>query len=89
VRFLLPLAEPVTLLASRYVRRSTHLKLRRVINKTDLAPLVGASLEIMAADAFRMRVERPFVFSNLKSGEGVGRVASFVIEKGGLAIPAA
>jgi urease accessory protein len=42
-----------------------------VINKTDLAPLVGASLEIMDRDAKRMRGARPFVFTNLKSGTGV------------------
>ena len=55
-----------------------------IINKIDLAPLVGADLEVMKADTLRMRVQRPFVFTNLKSGEGVDRVASFVIEKGGL-----
>jgi urease accessory protein len=56
-----------------------------VINKIDLAPMVGADLAVMGADALRMRVERPFVFSNLKSGEGVERIASFVIANGGLA----
>jgi urease accessory protein len=55
-----------------------------VINKIDLAPLVGANLEVMEADARRMRADRPFIFTNLKSGEGVDRVVSFVIEKGGL-----
>ena len=60
-----------------------------VINKTDLAPLVGANLEVMEADARRMRATRPFVFTNLKSGEGADRIASFIIEKGGLAKPAA
>ena len=54
-----------------------------VINKIDLAPLVGANLAIMEADALRMRGKRPFVFTNLKSGEGVDQIASFVIEKGG------
>jgi urease accessory protein len=54
-----------------------------------LAPLVGANLEVMKADTLRMRVQRPFVFTNLKSGEGVDRVASFIIEKGGLARSAA
>jgi urease accessory protein len=49
-----------------------------VINKIDLAPLVGASLEVMARDAKKMRGERPFQFTNLKTGEGVGRVASFI-----------
>jgi len=42
-----------------------------VINKIDLAPLVGANLGVMAADARGMRIARPFIFSNLKSGEGV------------------
>jgi urease accessory protein len=60
-----------------------------VINKIDLAPLVGANLEVMGADAQRMRGKRPFIFSNLKSGEGVDEIASFVIEKGGLAKSAA
>jgi urease accessory protein len=56
-----------------------------VINKIDLAPLVGANLEVMEADTRRMRAKRPFVFANLKSGEGVDQIAKFVIEKGGLA----
>ena len=60
-----------------------------VINKIDLAPLVGADLKVMEADALRMRVKRPFVFTNLKSGDGVDQIASFVIEKGGLAKSAA
>jgi urease accessory protein len=60
-----------------------------VINKIDLAPLVGANLEVMKSDTLRIWVQRPFVFTNLKSGEGVERVASFVIEKGRLAMSAA
>ncbi|MGX9430923.1 MULTISPECIES: urease accessory protein UreG [Bradyrhizobium] len=56
-----------------------------VINKIDLAPLVGANLAIMEADAQRMRVTRPFIFSNLKSGEGVHGIASFILKRGGLA----
>jgi urease accessory protein len=56
-----------------------------VINKIDLAPLVGANLDVMEADARRMRNTRPFLFSNLKSGEGVDQITSFIIEKGGLA----
>jgi urease accessory protein len=60
-----------------------------VINKIDLAPLVGANLEVMKTDTLRMRAHRPFVFSNLKSGEGVEQIASFIIEKGGLASRAA
>ena len=60
-----------------------------VINKIDLAPMVGADLGVMEADTLRMRGKRPFVFSNLKSGEGVEPIADFIIEKGGLAKNAA
>src|ERR1700752_2152963 len=60
-----------------------------VINKIDLAPLVGANLQVMESDALKMRQKRPFILSNLKSGEGVDQVASFVIDKGGLAKSAA
>ena len=56
-----------------------------LINKTDLAPLVGASLEIMAADAQKMRGERPFTMSNLKSLQGVQDVVAFIEKKGLLA----
>ncbi|BBK34397.1 urease accessory protein UreG [Allostella humosa] len=56
-----------------------------VINKTDLAPLVGASLEVMDRDARRMRGARPFLFSNLKAGNGVPEIVSFIEEAGGLA----
>ena len=56
-----------------------------VINKIDLALLVGASLEVMDRDAKRMRGARPFLFTNLKSGQGVAEVARFVEEAGGLA----
>jgi urease accessory protein len=55
-----------------------------VINKTDLAPHVGASLTVMESDAKRMRGERPFVFTNLKTGEGVPVIARFVERQGGL-----
>jgi len=55
-----------------------------VINKTDLASLVGASLEVMDRDARRMRGDRPFVFANLKEGRGVEEIASFIVEAGGL-----
>ncbi|HEX6001838.1 MAG TPA: urease accessory protein UreG [Hyphomicrobiaceae bacterium] len=55
-----------------------------VINKTDLAPHVGASLEVMEADTRRMRGVRPFVFTNLKSGDGAAEVAAFVERAGGL-----
>jgi urease accessory protein len=56
-----------------------------VINKIDLAPLVGANLGVMESDARRMRGTRPFIFTNLKVGEGADEIASFIIEKGGLA----
>jgi urease accessory protein len=55
-----------------------------VINKIDLAPLVGASLEVMQRDAKRMRGERPFVFTNLKTGDGLDRVVEFIAAQGGL-----
>jgi urease accessory protein len=56
-----------------------------VINKIDLAPLVGADLGVMARDARRMRGERPFVFTNIRAGDGVREVADFIREAGGLA----
>ncbi|HMA15279.1 MAG TPA: urease accessory protein UreG [Kiloniellaceae bacterium] len=55
-----------------------------VINKTDLAPLVGASLEVMDRDARKMRGERPFVFAQVKVGKGVPEIAAFVEKTGGL-----
>ncbi|MCB5187142.1 urease accessory protein UreG [Methylobacillus caricis] len=54
-----------------------------VINKIDLAPMVGASLEVMDRDARKMRGERPFIFTNLKTGQGLEEIVSF-IEKQGL-----
>ena len=60
-----------------------------VINKIDLAPFVGVNLAVMEADTLKMRVKRPFVFTNLKSGEGVEQIATFIIENGGLAKAAA
>jgi urease accessory protein len=59
-----------------------------VINKIDLAPMVGASLEVMAVDAKRMRGERPFIFSNLKTGQGLPEIIDFIVEQGLLAVPA-
>ena len=53
-----------------------------VINKTDLAPYVGASLEVMDRDARLMRGERPFVFTNLKTREGIEPIAAFVVRQG-------
>ena len=55
-----------------------------VINKIDLAPLVGANLDVMDRDARRMRVKRPFVFTNLKENKGVDEIARFVVRQGGL-----
>jgi urease accessory protein len=56
-----------------------------IINKTDLAPLVGADLGVMDRDAKRMRGERPFVFSNLKTGTGLDEIRRFIEREGGLA----
>ena len=53
-----------------------------VINKTDLAPYVGASLEVMAHDAKKMRAEKPFVFSNLKTEDGLSQIAAFILHQG-------
>ena len=53
-----------------------------IINKTDLAPLVGADLDVMDRDAKKMRGERPFVFSNLKSGQGVDQIIEFIVRQG-------
>ena len=55
-----------------------------IINKIDLAPYVGASLEVMDRDAKKMRGTRPFVFTNLKTGHGLDTVVSFIRERGGL-----
>jgi urease accessory protein len=55
-----------------------------VINKVDLAPHVGASLEVMDRDAKKMRGVRPFVFTNLKTGNGVDTIVKFITDKGGL-----
>jgi urease accessory protein len=55
-----------------------------VINKIDLAPHVGASLEVMDRDARRMRGDRPFVFANIRAGQGVAEIAGFVASAGGL-----
>ncbi len=53
-----------------------------VINKIDLAPMVGASLEVMDRDAKKMRGERPFVFSNLKTGKGLDEIIAFIEHQG-------
>jgi len=58
-----------------------------IINKTDLAPHVGASLEVMDRDARKMRGDRPFVFTSIRNGEGIGPVVDFVIRQGLLRAP--
>jgi urease accessory protein len=55
-----------------------------VINKIDLAPHVGASLEVMERDAKKMRGQRPFVMTNLRAGKGIDDIARFIEQKGGL-----
>jgi urease accessory protein len=55
-----------------------------IINKIDLAPYVGADLSVMDRDAKRMRGARPFVFTNLKTGNGLDAVETFILERGGL-----
>ena len=57
-----------------------------IINKTDLAPMVGASLEVMDNDTKRMRGDKPYVFTNLKDGENVETVINFIIDKGMLRV---
>ncbi len=58
-----------------------------VINKIDLAPMVGASLEVMERDTLRMRKGKPFVFTNLKDGQGAQTIIDFIIEHGMLPLP--
>jgi urease accessory protein len=53
-----------------------------IINKTDLAPHVGADLAVMARDAKKQRGERPFIFTNLRSGSGVAEVIEFIRTQG-------
>jgi urease accessory protein len=57
-----------------------------IINKIDLAPHVGASLEVMERDAKKMRRDRPFVFTNLKTGAGVETVVDFIVQQGALGV---
>jgi len=57
-----------------------------VINKTDLAPMVGASLAVMDSDTKRMRGSRPYVFTNMKTREGLDTISSFIERRGGLGI---
>ena len=60
-----------------------------VINKTDLAPMVGASLDVMDADTKKQRGARPYGFTNMKTGAGVDVIANFIVERGGLEPPGA
>ena len=53
-----------------------------IINKTDLAPMVGASLDVMARDAAKQRGTRPFLFTNLKSGDGATPIVDFIVHEG-------
>ena len=53
-----------------------------VINKIDLAPMVGASLDIMKRDTLKMRNTKPFVFANMKTGKGIDEILSFIVEQG-------
>ena len=55
-----------------------------IINKTDLAPHVGANLDVMDGDTKRMRGERPYVFTNLRTGQGVQTIIDFIVRMGGL-----
>ena len=55
-----------------------------IINKIDLADMVGASLEVMDSDTKRMRGDRPYVFTNMKTGQGLDTILDFLVEKGGL-----
>ena len=57
-----------------------------VINKIDLAPHVGASLEVMQRDSKKMRGVRPFVMTNLRTGDGVEAIAQFIEDRGGLGV---
>lgn len=58
-----------------------------VINKTDLAPYVGASLDVMARDAKKMRGDKPFIFASLRHNEGANEVAAHLVALGGLQVP--
>ncbi len=59
-----------------------------VINKTELAPMVGASLDVMDRDSRKMRGERPFVFANVDKGEGLDEIVAFIVDKGMLPVRA-
>jgi urease accessory protein len=71
-------------LAASFSPELADLSIYVVINKIDLAPMVGASLEVMDRDSQRMRKGRPFVFANVRAGTGVADIESFIINRGGL-----
>lgn len=58
-----------------------------VINKIDLAEFVGADLDVMDRDSKKMRGDRPFIFTNIRAGDGVAEVADFIVKTGGLKVP--
>ena len=60
-----------------------------VINKIDLAPHVGASLEVMQHDCLKMRGQRPYIYCSLRHNEGVPEVLDYIVEAGGLRLSAA
>ena len=68
--------------ANAHLAFGQKLKVIPIINKIDLAPMVGASLEVMAHDAEAQRGKRPFVFTNLKTGEGLEQIIAFIRERG-------
>ena len=68
--------------ANLYKAVDADLELIPIINKIDLAPLVGASLEVMDQDAKAQRGERPFVFSNLKAAQGLDDIIQFIVSEG-------
>ena len=76
-------------LANTYLALENNLDLILVINKIDLAPLVGADLSVMDSDTKRMRGTRPYVFTNMRDGTGLARIAEFIERQGGLAAAAA
>ena len=55
-----------------------------VINKVDIAPMVGANLDIMERDTLKMRGKKPFIFSNLKKGQGLKEISNFIISNAGI-----
>ena len=71
-------------LSNLFLALDADLTIIPVINKTDLAPLVGADLGVMARDSKKMRGKRPFVFAQIKAGDGLQTIVDFIVETGGL-----